>query len=335
METIRSYIENLFRNYPNTPNVSKAKEDLLGIMEDKYYELKAEGKSENEAIGIVISEFGSMDEIAPELGMDEKVAAEGTGINDAAEVKRITLAQAEGFLKAQEAFGARIGIGVAFCILSPAISVVSEAMMDVGLLPEPLAEIMGGVGLFLMVAVGVAIFIISGMVNGKYEEYKKKRILLDEGAKRALTERQEGFQRGHGIKIAIGVVLCILSVVPTFVIGEVFVGDSVEWIADLSGISLFVLVSIGVYLFISTGTKQGAYEVLLGKNQAVCNSALEKKKKKRISIVASIYWPIVTAGYIAWSFFTMKWGFTWIIWPIAGILFSGISGVITLASAEE
>ena len=331
METIRSYIENLFRNYPNTPNVSKAKEDLLGIMEDKYYELKAEGKSENEAIGIVISEFGSMDEIAPELGMDEKVAAEGTGINDAAEVKRITLAQAEGFLKAQEAFGARIG----FCILSPAISVVSEAMMDVGLLPEPLAEIMGGVGLFLMVAVGVAIFIISGMVNGKYEEYKKKRILLDEGAKRALTERQEGFQRGHGIKIAIGVVLCILSVVPTFVIGEVFVGDSVEWIADLSGISLFVLVSIGVYLFISTGTKQGAYEVLLGKNQAVCNSALEKKKKKRISIVASIYWPIVTAGYIAWSFFTMKWGFTWIIWPIAGILFGGISGVITLASAEE
>ena len=72
METIRSYIENLFRNYPNTPNVSKAKEDLLGINEDKYYELKAEGKSENEAIGIVISEFGSMDEIAPELGMDEK-----------------------------------------------------------------------------------------------------------------------------------------------------------------------------------------------------------------------------------------------------------------------
>lgn len=335
METIRSYIENLFRNYPNTPNVSKAKEDLLGIMEDKYHELKAEGKSENEAIGIVISEFGSMDEIAPELGMDEKVAAEGTGINDAAEVKRITLAQAEGFLKAQEAFGARIGIGVAFCILSPTISIVSEAMMDVGLLPEPLAEIMGGVGLFLMVAVGVAIFIISGMANGKYEEYKKKRILLDEGAKRALTERQEGFQRGYGIKIAIGVVLCILSVVPSFVVGEVFVGDSVEWIADLSGISLFVLVSIGVYLFISAGTKQGAYEVLLGKNKAVCNSALEKKKKKRISIVASIYWPIVTAGYIAWSFFTMKWGFTWIIWPIAGILFGGISGVITLASAED
>ena len=63
METIMSYIDNLFRSYPDTPQVRRAREELLGIMEDKYNELKAGGKSENEAIGIVISEFGSMDEI--------------------------------------------------------------------------------------------------------------------------------------------------------------------------------------------------------------------------------------------------------------------------------
>ena len=71
METIISYIENVFRNYPDSEKVRKAKEDLLNCMEDKYHELKAEGKSENEAIGIVISEFGSMDEIAWELGFEK------------------------------------------------------------------------------------------------------------------------------------------------------------------------------------------------------------------------------------------------------------------------
>ena len=72
METIISYIDNLFRNYPDTLQVQKARQELLSIMEDKYRELKSEGKSEHEAIGIVISEFGSMDEIAFELELDQK-----------------------------------------------------------------------------------------------------------------------------------------------------------------------------------------------------------------------------------------------------------------------
>ena len=40
-------------------------------MEDKYNELKSEGKSENEAIGIVISEFGNIDELINELDINQ------------------------------------------------------------------------------------------------------------------------------------------------------------------------------------------------------------------------------------------------------------------------
>ena len=45
METIISYLDNLFRAYPDTEKVRKAKEELLGIMEDKYYELKEIGRA--------------------------------------------------------------------------------------------------------------------------------------------------------------------------------------------------------------------------------------------------------------------------------------------------
>ena len=38
-------------------------------MEEKYRELKRSGKSENEAIGIVISEFGNINELIDELGI--------------------------------------------------------------------------------------------------------------------------------------------------------------------------------------------------------------------------------------------------------------------------
>ena len=57
METIRNYLESMFADLPNTAAVLKAKQELYSMMEDKYTELREEGKAENEAIGIVISEF--------------------------------------------------------------------------------------------------------------------------------------------------------------------------------------------------------------------------------------------------------------------------------------
>ena len=73
MDTIREYIESMFRNLPQTGKVLKAKQELLSMMEDKYEELKNEGKSENEAVGTVIREFGNLEELATELGIDEEI----------------------------------------------------------------------------------------------------------------------------------------------------------------------------------------------------------------------------------------------------------------------
>ena len=98
METIISYIDNLFRNYPNTLQLQKARDELFGIMEDKYHELKAEGKSENEAIGIVISEFGSMEEIAADLGLDPKSSAANADALDLEEEKNQTAPAIEALL---------------------------------------------------------------------------------------------------------------------------------------------------------------------------------------------------------------------------------------------
>ena len=67
METIKQYLETMFASLPDTPEVRRAKEELLQMMEDKYNELLAEGKSDNEAVGTVIAEFGNLDEIAEEL----------------------------------------------------------------------------------------------------------------------------------------------------------------------------------------------------------------------------------------------------------------------------
>ena len=70
METIRNYLNTMFAGLPDTPEVRKAFEELSAMMEDKYSELIEEGRSENEAVGTVISEFGNLEELAQTLGIE-------------------------------------------------------------------------------------------------------------------------------------------------------------------------------------------------------------------------------------------------------------------------
>ena len=73
METINNYLDNMFKGLPNNSNVIDAKNELRQMMEDKYEQLLSEGKSDNEAVGIVISQFGNLDEISDLLGISSDI----------------------------------------------------------------------------------------------------------------------------------------------------------------------------------------------------------------------------------------------------------------------
>ena len=105
MEEIKTYLDKMFTGLPATEKVRKAKNELLTMMTDKYKELIAEGKSENEALGTVIMEFGNLNELSEELGLTEEIRS--------AEANRITLTQAdaEAYWSANEKFAIFVGIG--------------------------------------------------------------------------------------------------------------------------------------------------------------------------------------------------------------------------------
>ncbi len=73
METILSYLNNMFAHMPKTAEVNRAKKELSQMMEDKYNQLRSDGKTENEAVGQVISEFGNLNELAEVLGISSQV----------------------------------------------------------------------------------------------------------------------------------------------------------------------------------------------------------------------------------------------------------------------
>jgi len=323
METLVNYIDNLFRNYPDTPRVRKAREELLAIMEDKYHELKSQGKSDNEAIGVVVSEFGSMDEIVLELGEDGDISKENSGRYE--EVYPMNTDQAKEFVSWKISFGHFIALGAALCILSPVTACILDAFSSAEILSVRITNMLGETAMFGMVAAGVAVFIIKGIADdGRVGNIKGKKILLDNGGRDYMEREKNAYMPKFGACIAIGVGLCILSVVLVHVAEEMVFGTQLFWIEDLSGALLFIMVACGVACFVMAKIRKEAYDAVLGLKVI----GKPKKKNKVMEIVAPIYWLIITLFYLAVILMGDTWGVTWFIWLLAALFYKIISAVV-------
>ncbi|SEW01375.1 permease prefix domain 1-containing protein [[Clostridium] fimetarium] len=342
MDTIKMYIENLFQSLPKTNEVIRAKEELIAMMEDKYNELKIQGKSENEAIGIVISEFGNIDELKEELGINNNSNGyENNTTNKGVPVRSISLEETKDFIQSTSKFALKIAMGVILCILSvvPLIILVGlsggDNSIDVanGILffeanavPEKVALAIGLTILFVFVAIAVALFIISGLQYEKYSYIKKENFELDYLASNYVKDLKENETAEFGIKITLGVILCIISVIPVVIAGTLF-DDLSDGVAAVCVGLLLIIVAASVYLFITAGMKRDSYKQLLHEEEYASKNVNNDDLAGK---VASVYWPIATAIYLGWSFITMDWGRTWIVWPIAGVLFGGIAAVCNI-----
>ena len=112
MEAIRNYLETMFANLPNTPEVLRAKNELWQMMEEKYNKLIADGKSDNEAVGTVIAEFGNLDEISEDLGIGSFVKSKS---QDSLR-RNITMEEAKSYLHDSSKYAYRLALGVLLCI---------------------------------------------------------------------------------------------------------------------------------------------------------------------------------------------------------------------------
>ena len=78
MDTIETFLDNMFAPYPATPRLTEARSELRAMMEDAYNDAIAQGKTHNEAVGQVITDFGNLQELAPTLGIAADIQPGGS-----------------------------------------------------------------------------------------------------------------------------------------------------------------------------------------------------------------------------------------------------------------
>ena len=246
-------------------------------------------------------------------------------------VRRVSMEEANEFLKIKKEQAPKVALGVSLCILSPICMFLLAAAGEWNMIPlsEDAAGSIGMMILLVIVAFACGIFITCGMKTKPYEFLEKETIETEYGVTGMVKERKQKYQDTYVKYIIAGVVLCIVAGMVLF--GAAFVeGD--EFLETVFFCGTLVFVAIGVRFLVVAGIIQGSFQRLLQEG----DYSIEEKKKSRsplVAAVSAIYWLVVTAIFLCLIFLDWEYKISGLIWPVAGVLFPVV--VIITRMIEE
>lgn len=238
--------------------------------------------------------------------------------------RRVTLAEANEYIALRERDGRRIASATALCILSPIPLLLLGALAEMNRVSDPLAAAAGLIALLALVAAAVVLFLRCGFRSAPYAFLEKEPFDTEYGVRGMVRQRQEDFKTAYARMNITGTCLCVLSPVPLFL--------AMVWNVDVVFVALLcvtlALAAAGVWCFISAGVRWASLQKLLRQGDFDPSQQKERRIKET---VATAYWLIATAVYLLWSFLTDDWKSTWVVWPVAGVLFPVAMGICGLA----
>ena len=246
------------------------------------------------------------------------------GVSDPG-IRKITLAEANEYLELRKIAAKRIAIATMLCIVAVIplllLSVASE-YPSFGW-SEELACGVGLVAMFPIVAVAVAIFIRVGFTNAPYEFIEKEPFETEYGVDGLVKDAQKKYRSTYVKYNYIGSCICVLSPIPF--LSAAFTDNDFFTVVMLT-ITLLIA-GIGAMFFIVSGVRWASMQKLLKEGEY---DPVEKKKSSFKETVGAIYWVVATAIFLGWSFITNDWHQSWIVWPIAGVLFVAVMMICNL-----
>ncbi len=251
-------------------------------------------------------------------------------VDSEAAVRTVSMEEASAYLENRTQTTRRVSLGVMLCILSPILLILLAGGAEAGrfAFSETQAVGLGLIALILTVGAAVALFVITGLQGKRFEYLEKENIETAYGVDGMVRDRREKFRGSFSAQLAVGIVLCVLSVLPVFFAlffwGDPANGDEFPYVAAVA--ALLGLVAVGVLLILRAAIPWGGFQKLLEEGDY---SREKKKENRRNEPITAIYWSLVTAGYLAYSFITNDWQRSWIVWPVAAVAF----GVVLAISA--
>ena len=262
---------------------------------------------------------------------DEMEAEEFTEQVSDSPLPRVTLEQANAYLAQRKKASVQIAFATFLCILSPIpLLILSAASESPAIkISESAAAAIGVPLLLVIVTIAVALFIFCGFQNAPFAFLEKEPFEAEYGVTGMVSERKAAYFPTYVKGNIIGTCICILSPIPLLV--GAFLENGFLLICLLC-VTMFIA-AIGASCFIVVGVRYTSMQKLLkeGEFQPVqTENSKQEECSKQEEALSSVYWLLTTALYLTVSFLTGRWGETWIIWPIAAVLYAAILSVYHL-----
>ncbi len=245
--------------------------------------------------------------------------------------RHVSMEEANAFLAAKMSTAKPVAYAVYLCVLSPVCLLMLGALSESPAyrLSENMACGIGLIVLLLFVIAAVAIFISCGNKTSPYEYLENEIFETEYGVTGMVRERRERFRDSYVRSCIIGTCICIASAIPLFA-GMVINAENDLFMVAMLCLTL-ALAGCGAMILTRSGIPWASYEKLLQEGDYTRKN---KEHSAITNIVSGAYWCIATAVFLAISLPTNNWGRTWVVWPVAGVLFPAVLAV-TRAIAEK
>lgn len=268
----------------------------------------------------VSTDYLLKDELKEPDGMQSTEVSADAGFEENVPIRRVSMEEARAFLDIKEKLAGRIAFAVSMCIVSPVCLIFLGAAQETGRIAAS-ENMTAGIGLLillLIIAIAVAIFIFYGIRMGQYDYLDKERIETDYGVIGMVKDQKNKYQGTYTRYHIIGTCCCIFAATPLF---TMMMFTEEDFMMAMAVCVLLFIVAVGVYFFVVAGIRWESMQKLLQEGDYTIDN---KKKEAAFEPVSKAYWLIVTAVYLGYSFYTNAWEISWIIWPVAGVLFAAV-----------
>lgn len=257
-----------------------------------------------------------------ELGEPEPAPAEPDAL-----LRCVTMEQAADYLAQRQAAAPKLALATLLCVLSPVALLLLAALSDRpgAALSENAAAGIGLCVLLVLVAVAAAVFITCAAQVKVYAFLESEPFETAYGVTGMVRERRAAFAPRHTRGKVVGTVLCILSAVPLF-IAVCLDGPDLLYVGAVC--LLLVLAGVGSAVLVSGGVYWVAMDRLLEEDDY---ARPRKRQNGVVGAVSGIYWLVVTAAYLLWTFgpwWDAQPQDTWILWAVAGVLYGAVMALV-------